>query len=167
MVDEAITSHSCLMFFLLCHPSQILKWMNNNGSSFIAGWTDHWDGPQSSPLPVGLHRERDQRGPLCRSHITQVPPHTLSVECAHGFTPHPLRNPNMLSLQQENKRPREISFKNSNRNWFVLHFCWKVLFLVWQLILVCRNTGCYKAFMKHEGILTDCCFFPPQRNCQY
>lgn len=39
---------------------------------FVAGRADHGDGPQSPPLPVGLHPEHHQRGALGRPDVSQV-----------------------------------------------------------------------------------------------
>lgn len=38
----------------------------------VAGRAHHGDGPQSPPLPVGLHPEHHQRGTLGGPHLSQV-----------------------------------------------------------------------------------------------
>lgn len=62
--------------------------------------------------------------------------------------------------QHPNSPPMKASYKYCNYNWLEPHFSWKVLFPVWQVNIGCqKHTGCYKAVMKREGILTDCRFF--------
>lgn len=108
--------------------------------TFIAGRANHWNGPQSSALPVGLPPEHHQRGTLSHSHITQVNHHYSSIDflwqltwSLHIWTSHQGKQINQI-VHKINMCRKYCDYNGSE-----LHFSWKVLFPVWQLILAAAN----------------------------
>ena len=132
---------------------------------FVAGRANHWDGPQSPALPLGLHPECHQRGTLSHPHITQVQHHSLSIDFSlmdSHFTHRDVWSQHVLTLgrrQQSNQTVHKMSRRYCNYNWLELHFSCKVLFPAWlpgtHWLLACFHEAYWLTYfptMKRETI---------------